>query len=106
MPRVSKQNKGQIGRTLMKAVDQANHAYKPKTVDVPRFIQQENNVAEQKMGKDLSSCIDQDNLTDFLQVVGMQNKNFEALRGMKLKNDITNREVVIDGNRDQEAILD
>jgi len=46
MPRVSKQNKGQIGRTLMKAVDQANHAFKPKTVDVPRFIQQENNVAE------------------------------------------------------------
>ncbi|KAL4446500.1 hypothetical protein ABPG74_001241 [Tetrahymena malaccensis] len=105
MPRVHK-TKGTLGRNLMKAIEQKNHSFQPKTVDAPRFVHAENNQAQLDKGKDLKSCIDQDNLDDFLQVVQLQNKHFEALRGMKLKMDMNDREVVIDANKDKEAIND
>lgn len=34
----------------------------------------------------------------------MQNKNFEAQRGLKLKMDVNDREVVIDANKDKDAL--
>lgn len=54
--------------------------------------------------KDLKSCIDQDNLTDFLQVVSLENKNFEVQRGMKIKLDVDGKEIIFDANKNSDAI--
>lgn len=98
MPRVNKGEKGQIGRSIMRAVESANHSYMPKNVESCKFVKAENNIL--KTNKNLSSCIDQGNLDDFLTVVELENKQYEGKRGFKLKNDaFSDREVIIDVNR-------
>ncbi|EGR27607.1 ribosome biogenesis gtpase, putative [Ichthyophthirius multifiliis] len=88
----------------MKQVDKQNHKYKPKTIDEPKFIHAENNEAILNQVRDLKSCIETDNLTDYLQVTELQNKQFDALRGVKIKGEQMNKEIITDVNKDEEQI--
>lgn len=71
----------------------------PVTVEAPKFLKTENNIKPTQ--KDLRSIVEQDALTEYLQVAQLQTAQFESIRDTKVnpeKIEKESKEVIIDKN--------